>query len=351
MRLNAPSSWLFAVCASLAVVSASPTAHAQTSHAEASADARFSAGLKAYDNADYEGARIEFLQAQAIFPRASLLRNLALSELHTNRPLDALTHLRSYIADPGTSPDKRALAERNIQEAYALTGHLSISAPDGAHLKVDGKDVGTAPLKEAVDVAVGLHGVDSEVGGTAVHESVQAGPGKLTEVAFVGGVVGQTTVVGVAGGAKPGPGGVVGPVPGGREETHVPYWNGRRTVGVVIAGVGVVGMVVGGVFGAQRGGETSDANAARTKIGSSTRSTCTTATSASVTSECAALSSALNSNSSDAHAEEILLVGGGVLVAVGLITALWPNASPPPATALVPMTGPHVAGFMWNGSF
>jgi hypothetical protein len=321
------------------------------------AEARFRAGLKAYDNADYEAARLEFLQAQAIFPRPSLLRNLALSELHTNRPLDALTHLRAYIADPGTTPDKRALADRNIQEAYVLTGHLSISAPDGARVKVDGKDVGVAPLKAAVDVTVGLHGIDSEVGGTAVHETAQAAAGKVMEVSFLGRVVGDTTVV--ASGVRVVPSGpAAGPLPppGPVEPVQEEYWNGRRTIGVVIAGVGVVGMVVGGVFGAQRGGETTDAaNAlagAEKASGSSVSAShvCTNPPASGVA-PCTALTNALTSNGSDARAEETLLVGGGVLVAVGLITAFWPNPSPPPAAALAPMTGPHLAGFLWSGSF
>jgi hypothetical protein len=130
-----------------------------------------------------------------------------------------------------------------------------------------------------------------------------------------------------------------------------PYWNGRRTVGVVIAGVGVVGLVVGGVFAGQRGSETTDAAAAQKQIGSS-GSACQTPTSASLTASCASLSNALSSNGNDAHAEGVLLVGGGVLAAVGLITAFWPNGSPPPAvTSLVPTTGPHMAGLVWKGGF
>ena len=254
--------------ASAAPPSPSAPAAPEPVHAEAMADARFKAGLAAYDRGDYEAARLEFLQAQSIFPRASLYRNLALSELHTSRPLDALQHLRAYIADPATTPDKRALAERNLAEAFAQTGHLSITAPAGCHIKVDGKDVGVAPLKEAVDVVAGLHGVDTDAGGASLHETVQAGAGKLTEVAFVGPVVGDTRVVGVAGPipTAPPPGEVARPVgppqPFGPEH----YWNSRRTVGVVIAGAGAVAMVVGGVFGSQRAGNTSDAAAARGQV-------------------------------------------------------------------------------------
>jgi hypothetical protein len=345
-------------------VGASPGrgASAQTGAADASrakeAEVRFQEGLKAYGREEYERAYVVFTEAQAIYPRPSLLRNLALCELHTNRPLDALQHLRVFIAASGTTPDMRAMAEKNLADAYARTGHLSISAPEGAHLKVDGKDVGTAPLKDAVDVEVGPHGVDMVGGGTTLHEGVTAGAGKLTEVAFVGGVVADTHVVGVVGG----PGAVaVGPVPPRVpqvEPEHHGYWNGRRTVGVVIAGVGAVGMVVGGVFGAQRGSETSDAASAlagaEKASGQSVSPShvCANPPAAGMAS-CSALSSALSSNGSDAHAETALLIGGGVLLGVGLITAFWPSGPEPVGIAakLTPMTGPHVAGLQWSGSF
>jgi hypothetical protein len=353
MSPNVPRSRSLSVFVVAAVLASATTAMAQPgagrpAHAEAMADARFREGLRAYDKGDFDAARLDFLQAQAIYPRPSSLRNLALAELETKRPLDALQHLRAFIADVGTTPDRRALAERNVAEAYGKTGHLAISAPDGAHLTVDGKDVGVAPLKDAVDVEVGPHGVDMVGGPTTLHESVIAAAGKLTEVAFVPPVVaGNAHVVGI------GPAVVaVAPPPVVRpgEPEHHGYWNGRRTVGVIIAGVGAVGMVVGGVFGAQRGSETSDANAALASITPRSLGACAPA-SASNASACSALTSARSSNSSDANIEGPMLVGGGVLLAVGLITAFWPSPSSPPPTALVPMAGPHLAGLSWSGSF
>jgi hypothetical protein len=322
------------------------------------ADARFKAGVAAYDKGNYEAARLEFLQAQAIYPRPSILRNLALSELHAGRPLDALQHLRTFLADPGTTADKKALAERTLSEAYAQTGHLSITAPEGAHVKVDGKEVGVAPLKEAVDVLAGLHGVDVDAGesGSASHQSVQAGAGQLTEVAFVGAAVAAPVATGVVV-APPAPAPapvVVAPAPEPAKSER--YWNGRRTVGVVIAGVGVVGIVVGAVFGAARGGETNDASAAalKSQMGASVpvKGACVSPSTTGQVMACTSLSNALSSNGTDAHVEETMLIGGGLLVAVGVITTLWP-AGPegPPMTQLAPITGPHVAGLQWKGSF
>ncbi len=363
MSLIASSSraLIFAIVAVLgalstaSVASASPQQPASAAggaRPEAMADARFKAGLAAYDKGNYEAARLEFLQAQAIYPRASILRNLALSELHTGRPLEALQHLRTFLADPGTSADKRALGERSLAEAYAQTGHLSITAPDGSHVKVDGKDVGIAPLKDAVDVLVGLHGVDTDSAGAGSHQSVQTGAGKLTEVAFLGPVVAAAPGAGAPAAAAP----AAAPVAAPQEPAKSAYWNGRRTVGVVIAGVGVVGMVIGGVFGAARGSEMSDASAALAAAHSANPSVsaggaCINPPSAGVSS-CTAVSSALSSYQTDASIEESLLIGGGLLVVVGAVTALWPaGPAGPPMSQLAPITGPHVAGLQWKGTF
>ncbi len=331
-------------------VQAAPPAPLEPKNAEAMADARFKAGLAAYDRGDYEAARLEFLQAQAIFPRPSLLRNLALSEMHTGRPLDALQHLRTFLADPGTTPDRKALGERTLADAYAQTAHLSITGPDGAHVKVDGRDVGLAPLKEPVDVVAGLHGVDIEVNGASMHESVQAAAGKLSEVAFVAPVVADTRVVVAPGvvAAKP-----AGPTPGvaDAKPAKEPYWNGRRSFGLGIVGVGAVGMAVGGVFGALRGGETTNAATARADISGTSPSTCYNPTPGN-TPGCDALVAAHGSNASDAHIEDSMLIGGGLLVAVGLLATFWPgDAEPPPLARVTPVTGPHVAGLSWSGSF
>jgi hypothetical protein len=330
------------------------TASAQTTAADAAhakeAEVRFQEGLKAYDREDYERAYVVFLEAQAIYPRPSLLRNLALCELHTHRPLGALEHLRLFIAAPGTTPEMRVIAEKNLADAYSRTGHLSITAPDGAHVSVDHKEVGVAPLKEAVDVVEGPHGVEAVAGGTTLRETVDAAKGRLTEVAFVGPVVADTHVV--VGGPATGPNGtvIVPSVGGPVEPEHHGYWNGRRTVGVVIAGVGAVGMVVGSVFGAQRGSETSDANTALPTIGSN-GSACVAPKGAALTAACSSLSNARSSNGNDASIEGPMLVGGGVLLALGLVTAFWPSPSAPPSSGLAPMAGPHLAGLSWSGSF
>jgi hypothetical protein len=184
---------------------------------------------------------------------------------------------------------------------------------------------------------------------------VQAAAGTLTEVAFLPPVVAIPAKV-----VAPLP--VVAPVPPSPPPSVLtpaksePYWNGRRTVGVVIGGAGVVAMVVGAVVGTNRSTQTGNAATALTAAenanpGAPKNGACVNPPAAG-DSACTALSNALNSNGTDAHIEETLLIGGAVLVAVGLVTTFWP-AGPegPPAAQLAPITGPHVAGLQWSGSF
>jgi hypothetical protein len=188
--------------------------------------------------------------------------------------------------------------------------------------------------------------------GTATHENVQAAAGKLTEVAFLAPVVGTAHVVPI--GLTPGPA-VVPPPPVTAEPSKEPYWNSRRTVGVVIAGVGVVGLVLGGVFGAERGGDTtsaaSDLKNVQATAGSAPAGSLCTNPPAAATAACTALTNDLNSNGSAALVEETLLVSGGVLLGLGLVTTFWPGPAPSPAARITPMTGPHLAGLSWTGSF
>lgn len=139
------------------------------------AEARFKNGLKLMERDNYEEARVELLQALAIYPRSSILRNLALCELKTNRPLEALAHLRTYLADP--SIPNRDDAKKNFDDAFARTGHIAVQAAEGAALTVDGAAVGNAPFKDALDVTTGKHVLEARFGANKLRREVDALPG------------------------------------------------------------------------------------------------------------------------------------------------------------------------------
>ena len=135
-----------------------------------------------------------------------------------------------------------------------------------------------------------------------------------------------------------------------------PYWTQRRFIGLAITGAGLAGVVIGSAFGAERAGETSSASAALARARAAsppavpTASVCTNPGATGVA-PCTALSNALSGNVGDAQVEESLLVGGGVILGLGLITTFWPGGPESPLARLAPMTGPRVAGLQWSASF
>ena len=135
-----------------------------------------------------------------------------------------------------------------------------------------------------------------------------------------------------------------------------PYWTQRRFIGLAITGAGLAGVVIGSAFGAERAGETStaalalaSARAASPK-GVPMASVCTDPGATAVGS-CTTLSNARSANVGDAQVEESLLVGGGVILGLGLITTFWPGAPESPLARLAPLTGPRTAGLAWSASF
>ncbi len=117
--------------------------------------------------------------------------------------------------------------------------------------------------------------MDTDSAGSGSHQRVQTAAGKLTEVAFLGPVIVAGTPKAAAPPAPP----AVVPT----EPARSAYWNGAQLA---------------------------------MRSGIATSGACVMPASAGVGS-CTQLTNALNSNGTDAHLEESLLVGGAVLIAVG----------------------------------
>lgn len=148
----------------------------------AEARKRFLEGVKLFDEKKYELARVAFVQAYAIKKHPDVLLNLAQTEVLAGKPLDAVYHFKEFLKDPSNaSHPKRPDAERGLAEARAKTGRLQITvdAPD-AEVLVDGKKIGTSPLAEPVDVAVGQHSVEARKEGKTSTQTVFAAEGKVT---------------------------------------------------------------------------------------------------------------------------------------------------------------------------
>jgi hypothetical protein len=335
----------FAVCrlAAVAVLLSSLPAHAQTEAAKSQALKRYQEGVALHDKGHEEEAYLRFVEAYAVVQTPPILFNLARTEQLTGRHVAAAEHFRAYLAipeHPRVTPALRAKAQGFVTELQPLLGHLDIDAPAGAAVSVDGKPV----AGRAVEVEPGAHAVAAKVGDREVFQNVTVIAGGTAPVHLeVAAPVAVPVVVPTPVVVAPPP--VAPPVAPAPPER---YWITRRKVGLAVAGLGAAGLVLGGVFGADRGSDTSNASAAAATVGAG-NSACFRSTSAA----CSSLASALQSNGTNATLEAAFLTGGGVLLVAGAVTTLWPSSAQGAnaAAALVPSVGPRGVGLSWSGSF
>jgi hypothetical protein len=141
----------------------------------ATADATYAAGLRLYDAKKYTEAADAFGRAYDDQPTERYLWNLVLAELSASRAMSALNHLRAYAARPDATKARLASVEILMARARSELAHITVEAPAGYTIYVDGRLVGTAPLAEPVDVEPDVeHDVAAEQGSArlSVHVGV-----------------------------------------------------------------------------------------------------------------------------------------------------------------------------------
>lgn len=146
---------------------------------DAASEARFKEGLAFAKQGKYEQARASFLQSLVLSPGSpNVLLNLAISEHGAGHPVEALGHLKMYLASPKVDAKKAQEVKQTLyDELWRATGHLKIQADRGDSLVLDGEvKLGNAPLADVVDVSVGKHRVAS--GPRTVDVTVSAGETK-----------------------------------------------------------------------------------------------------------------------------------------------------------------------------
>jgi tetratricopeptide (TPR) repeat protein len=117
-------------------------------------------GVQDFKRQDYEAARVSFGHAYSVDPNAAVLLNLALAELQSGHPVDAIRHLRSYLKDPSADPAKvTVVLAKWMPLAEGQTARLAVDGPSGSEIVVDGQKLGTTPLPEPLDVSPGEHDV------------------------------------------------------------------------------------------------------------------------------------------------------------------------------------------------
>jgi hypothetical protein len=335
----------------LAVASATLTAPAygQSDVATKEAEARFKEGLKRHDAGDEEGARLSFLEAFSVLKRPNILFNLARAEQLTGHWVDALTHYKLFVADNNVTGADRETARKRIAELTPLVGHVTVIAPSGADLWIDGQMLPRkAPLSEPADVSAGMHTVQARVGDQtkSVGISCQAGQ---TVTAKIDIEITGTPVVVVP---MPGEGGMPTPPPPPAETPHQykEVTPGAKVATVVVLGVAAVGLLGAGIgleAAASSANSTASTDRSAIQKGSSSTSQCLNA----ATPGCSQLASEASSHVTDSNIATGMFVGAGALAAAAVITWIaWPKKTVETAR-VTPLVSPTMAGFGFSGSF
>ena len=324
----------------LIVATASSSAWAQPVSEEA--DSRFREGMQYAKGGKFEQARLSFTQAYAISADPTTLWNLAVAEMKTGHSLEALKHLKSYTHGTTTDPAYLAKAPKLLEQLQAETAHVSIDAPTGANLVVDGEPLAaTAPLREPIDVTPGTHAIEARIGTRSARTSLSAPRGQTVSVKLS---LDEPTAA--APYVAPVPDHVaatptVTPPPPEQTSSSSTKW----IVGGSAVGLGIVSAVVGIGFVGGANSAASDL----TKAKAQTPQGC--AGGLAGTSRCQDRQTAADNKSRDTNMSIAFLVGAGVLVGGGVVAMIfWPKATPN-HVGLAPMLSPQTAGAAFTGHF
>ncbi len=147
----------------------------QPDSTEALARKHFETGVAAYEAGDFATAADEFTRSYQLKPHPAILLNVAQSELQAGRHVQAATHFRTYLQQVDT-PDPAGRS--GFKQARAKVAEITVNAPPGSTISVDGEHIGQAPLPGPVYLDPGPH----EITSNSSRQSVVAEPGSTLAV-------------------------------------------------------------------------------------------------------------------------------------------------------------------------
>ncbi len=333
-------------------------AFAESDPAKVEAQSRFEEGLALYQQKDFEGARLKFTQAYAVLSSLDILYNLAASEVRSGHALESIVHLRQLLRDPRSTDVDRSKAQKLLNEANALTGHVVVDAPEGAVVTLDSVPSGEAPLREALDVRPGKHLVTARFRDRTRSLEVAVPAGETVTAHFAIEATALPTASApvpltapdapvAAGSVTPfPPTGTVPPEGADARDTRAPRSlpTARIVVPVALGVVALAAGTAGAVFAVQSQSRRDDVDAYRA---GQPRGFCA----APATAACGPYQSLLDDESAAATRSRVFYVTGAVF-AVGAIAtfALWPHERGT-TTARRAWIAPTAGGAQVGGTF
>jgi hypothetical protein len=231
--------------------------HAQTSGSnKAAAEALFSEGRTLAAAGRCAEAIPKFQGSQRLDPGVGTLLNLAECYEQVGKTASAWAEYREVIslARAAGSKEREELATQRAKALEPKLSRLAVKVAAGADassisVKRDGEALQPAELGVAIPIDPGSHVIEASAPGKQTWSyTIEVGKdadSKLVEV---------PPLVDDGAGVGPGPAGGGGPTDAASSDGST-----QRTIGLVVAGVGVVGVALGAVFGLQASSKWSDA--------------------------------------------------------------------------------------------
>lgn len=332
------------------VATAAPPGEASSADAadpSARADARslYDKGKSAAEKGEWEGAYAHLRAAYARYPHPQIAGALGNAAFALKKYPEAIDMLSQNLSESTDLPaPQRADTEKRLADAKARCGTLSIEAPDGAELRVDGASIGKLPLQKAVYLLPGPHTV--EVAWPA--SGAAAGRKQVVEV-----TAGKSARVQATLGPRPTSSGtpITGPVTAPpAPTTQVPLKPSIAPV-VVLGTLAGVGAITGGVLMGLSAAKESEATGQRRSI-SSDGEHCGTE-------QCVRLDRLWAERDAFGSAALGVWIGSGVAGLLAATVAIVQSRTQPAtgarpqatATTWTPVVSTNGAGFVMLGSF
>jgi hypothetical protein len=269
---------------------------------DATGIALFNEGRKLAAANDWEHALPKFVEAQRLHPAAAILLNIADCNEHLDRLASAWGAWKQaeIMARSVNDASREHEAAERAAALVPRLAKLAIVVPPATRLPAlevhkDGALVGEGQWGSALPIDVGSHTIEASAPG---HDAWSTVVRVETD--------GASASVEIPALAVP-------------QAQAPPYWNGQRVGGVVLGGAGLVGLVVGAVFGAQ----TFSKNSASMPY-------CPT-----VPTMCSAQGVTLRNDAySSATVSTVAFIAGGIGLAGGAITFFTATKSAPKSVGL-----------------
>ena len=314
------------------------------------AQERLREGNRLFDAGNYEGARVAYEQSLILVPRGSTYRNLGTTEIKLGDPVLGLKHLRLAMKAPDLAADRKAITRKDLDDAFAATGHIAVSTAAGATVTVDGNAVaGTAPFADQIDVTVGKHTLEARLGAQSARFEVDMKGGQVSSIELAIAPPPPPAPTPALTNASRPPSSAPGPgsMPEAPLQEGTPaFWNTRRDVGIGVGAAGLVGLGVSAYFYAQTGSQGNRATSLMAGLPSS--GACA---SSAPPAGCGALQNAHDSQKTDSTLSAVFLGVGAAAFVAGAAMFFWPASSSSSQTAITPFFSPQGGGLQVRREF